>query len=160
MNGVIHTNTSDQTTSLGRELGSRLGAGDVIALFGDLGAGKTTLTRGIAQGLGVEDDVHSPTFTLIHEHRGKTPLYHVDLYRLASEEEVEDLGIEEYIYGGGLTVIEWADRMDAMLPPNRLDIELKMIGDTEREMRVQTDSDKIWTAIKDLVEDAGGRCWR
>ena len=90
----------------------------MIALFGDLGAGKTTLTKGIAVGLGLAADIHSPTFTLIHEHPGAVPLYHVDLYRLSCEEEIETLGLEEYIYSDGVTIIEWADRMKSLLPPD------------------------------------------
>lgn len=136
--------------ALGEKLGRLLGPGDVIALFGDLGAGKTTLTKGIARGLGLSADVHSPTFTLIHEHPGKVPLYHVDLYRLSHEEEVESLGIEEYIYGDGVTIIEWADRMTSLLPPDRLDIELRMQGDTERAIGLEADSERMSRIIGEL----------
>ena len=154
MKATIHTNSIEETLSLGEKLGARLAAGDVIALFGDLGAGKTTLTKGIAQGMNLSDDIHSPTFTLIHEHPGAIPLYHIDLYRLAHEEEVEGIGIEEYIYGDGVTIIEWADRMKTMLPEGRLDIELKMRGDTEREMTFETDSPRLSLVIEELINDA------
>ena len=103
---TILTNGRDETVGFGRRLGKLLRPGDVIALYGDLGAGKTTLTRGIADGLGLKADIHSPTFTLIHEHPGAIPLYHVDLYRLSSEDEVEALGLDEYLYGDGVTVLE------------------------------------------------------
>lgn len=138
--------------ALGERLGAKLMPGDVVALFGDLGAGKTTLTKGIARGMRLPAEVHSPTFTLIHEHPGEIPLYHVDLYRLASEEEVEWIGIEEYIYGEGVTIVEWADRMRRLLPPERLDIDLRMTGDTERELVFETASPRLWA----VVEETGG----
>jgi tRNA threonylcarbamoyladenosine biosynthesis protein TsaE len=140
---TIRTTSAEETMSLGEELGKRLRPGDVVALFGDLGAGKTTLTKGIARGMGVAADVHSPTFTLIHEHPGPIPLYHIDLYRLANEEEVEWIGIDEYMCGDGVTIIEWADRMQSMLPPERLDIDLRMKGETEREMVFRTGNPRI-----------------
>lgn len=147
---TISTTSAEETTALGERLGKLLSPGDVIALFGDLGAGKTTLTRGIAVGLGLEADIHSPTFTLIHEHPGPTPLYHVDLYRLSSELEVETLGLEEYIYSDGVTIIEWADRMTCMLPKDRLDITLRMQGDTERELIFEAESERMGKIIEGL----------
>lgn len=148
---VLTTNSAGETMALGEELGKRLAPGEVIALFGDLGAGKTTLTKGIARGLGLAADVHSPTFTLIHEHPGPIPLYHVDLYRLTSEDEVESLGIEEYIYSDGVTIVEWADRMKSILPPDRLDITLRVTGDTTRELALETGSDRIRRALNGLT---------
>ena len=154
MKTTTHTNNSIETLALGEALGARLRPGDVVALFGDLGSGKTTLTKGIATGMGLPDDIHSPTFTLIHEHIGAVPLYHVDLYRLVSENEVEGIGVEEYIHGGGVTVIEWADRMRPMLPPERLDIDIKMTGDDTREFTCETQSPRLWAIIKELTEHA------
>lgn len=150
MKKAIHTTSAGETMALGERLGTRLEPGDVLALFGDLGAGKTTFTKGLAVGLGLEADVHSPTFTLIHEHHGRIPLYHIDLYRLESELEVENIGIEEYIYGDGVTVIEWADRMKSLLPQGRLDIEFRMLGDVEREIIIETDSPRLWTIVEEL----------
>jgi tRNA threonylcarbamoyladenosine biosynthesis protein TsaE len=147
---TICTTSAEQTTALGERLGKHLKPGDVIALFGDLGAGKTTLTRGIAVGLGLDADIHSPTFTLIHEHPGPTPLYHVDLYRLSHEEEVETLGLEEYIYSDGVTIIEWADRMQTLLPSERLDITLRMITDTDRELIFETQSERLAGVIEEV----------
>ncbi|MCX6345780.1 MAG: tRNA (adenosine(37)-N6)-threonylcarbamoyltransferase complex ATPase subunit type 1 TsaE [Armatimonadetes bacterium] len=151
MKTTTYTNNCIETMALGEALGAKLAAGDVIALFGDLGAGKTTLTKGIAEGMNLPDDIHSPTFTLIHEHLGAVPLYHVDLYRLASEDDVESIGIEEYIYGHGVTIIEWADRMKTMLPPERLDIEIRMTGDETRDFTFETESPRLWTIIKELT---------
>ena len=150
MRTAITSNHPDDTLGLGEELGKLLRPGDVVALFGDLGAGKTTLTKGIAAGLGVAADVHSPTFTLIHEHAGRVPLYHVDLYRLEHEEEVADIGIEEYVHGDGVTVIEWADRMRSLLPEERLDITMRIIGDCQREMTFETRSPHFRLMISDL----------
>lgn len=113
MNIQFTTHSSDDTLSLGKKIGQHLEAGDIIFLFGDLGAGKTTLTQGIAQGLGVHKDeyVRSPTFTLVNEYRGKVPVFHVDLYRIASSHELEDLGLEEVFSGEGISIIEWAEKL-------------------------------------------------
>jgi len=143
---TIRTKSKDETMALGEQLGKHLRPGDVIALFGDLGAGKTTLTKGIAAGMNLPADVHSPTFTLIHEHPGPVPLYHVDLYRLSTEEEVERIGIDEYIYGDGVTVIEWADRMRSLLPSDRLDIEIRFEAKPALESRVtETEGENVRT---------------
>lgn len=93
-----------------------LSAGTIIALHGDLGAGKTCLVQGLARGLDIQGPVHSPTFTLINEYRGRLPLYHLDLYRLRGEQDALDIGIEQYLPGDGITVIEWADRIQTLLP--------------------------------------------
>jgi len=113
-----------------------LEAGDVILLEGGLGAGKTVLAQGIAQGLGVEDPVTSPTFTLIHEYAGRLPLYHVDLYRLAGDADAAAIGLEEYIYGDGVTVVEWPDRAGGLLPDDHLTVLLSPIAETKRALRL------------------------
>lgn len=154
MKKTIHTNSAEETMAFGEKLGKMLKQGDVLALFGDLGAGKTTFTKGLARGMNLTDDIHSPTFTLIHEHPGKIPLYHVDLYRLNSEAEVEMIGIEEYIFGNGVTIIEWADRMKSMLPDYRLDIDFKMQGDTKREMTLEAESPEIQKIIEEVTANA------
>lgn len=154
MKSTVRTNSADETMALGQSLGAKLQPGDVVALFGDLGAGKTTLTKGIAKGMGLPDDVHSPTFTLIHEHLGELPLFHVDLYRLGSEAEVEGIGIEEYIYGLGVTIVEWADRMKSMLPDERLDIDIRRTGDETREFTFETGSTRLWAIVKEITGNA------
>jgi tRNA threonylcarbamoyladenosine biosynthesis protein TsaE len=115
-----------ETFEFGRKLGDILQAGDLIAFTGDLGAGKTCCIQGIAAGIGVHDctAVTSPTYTLIHEYQGRIPLYHFDVYRLAREEDLYDLGYEEYFYGNGVTVIEWADRIMSFLPDEHLAVHL------------------------------------
>ena len=150
---TICTTSADETMALGERLGKHLAPGDVIALYGDLGAGKTTLAKGIAAGMGLAADIHSPTFTLIHEHPGTVPLYHIDLYRLSTELEVETLGLEEYIYSDGVTVIEWGEKIGSFLPAERLDITLRMTGDTDRELVFETRSERLGKVIGSLDAD-------
>lgn len=112
---------------------------DVVALTGQLGAGKTTLIQGIGKGAGVSDYVTSPTFIIVNEYPGRLPFFHVDLYRLESEAEVEDLGIEEYFDRGGVCVIEWAEKLGSLMPGTAHQIELEVISDTERKICVSSD---------------------
>ncbi|MBU0483489.1 MAG: tRNA (adenosine(37)-N6)-threonylcarbamoyltransferase complex ATPase subunit type 1 TsaE [Proteobacteria bacterium] len=136
-----------ETQTLGRRLGQTAIPGDVITLSGDLGAGKTTLTQAIGQGIEVPDSCYitSPTFALIHEYPARIPLYHIDLYRLADQEETETLGLEDYIYGEGLTVIEWPDRLGDLMPENYLGIELIFTGENARTV-ILTAHHKTWEA--------------
>ncbi|MGB9803152.1 MAG: tRNA (adenosine(37)-N6)-threonylcarbamoyltransferase complex ATPase subunit type 1 TsaE [Desulfofundulus sp.] len=122
---VWRTRSPGETEEFGRLLASILLPGDVLCLYGDLGAGKTVLARGIARGLGITRPVTSPTFTLINEYSGRLPLYHMDVYRLGGSGEMADLGYEEYFYGEGVTVLEWAGRVEEVLPSERLDIYFK-----------------------------------
>lgn len=108
--------------------------GAVIALWGEMGAGKTAFVHGLCQGLGIKDDVSSPTFALVHEHDGAIPLYHFDLYRLGDEDELESVGVEEYWYGRGLSAIEWPDRAGSRLPEARLDVTIAILGEYDREL--------------------------
>ncbi len=111
--------TKEQVKEMGYDLAIKAEPGMVIALVGDLGTGKTTLTRYIAQGLGIDQAITSPTFTIINEYReGRIPLYHMDVYRLERPEDLENLGVEEYFYGDGLCVVEWADKIMDYLPPH------------------------------------------
>lgn len=124
----------EQTAAIGCWLGKNSAPGDVILLDGDLGAGKTTLTQSIAHGLGIPPDqyVTSPSFALMHEYSGRFPLYHMDFYRLAGEDDIEGAGLLEYIGGKGLTVIEWADRLGSFCPEERLEISIQTTGETAR----------------------------
>ena len=134
---VTYTSPSvEKTLWLGQELGNQLAEGDVIALIGDLGGGKTWFTKGVALGLGIDSDsIVSPTFTLVNEYHGTHPLYHIDLYRLTTDSEVMALGLEEYITGNGIAVIEWADRWPAELPEETIQVELRMVNEHTRELR-------------------------
>lgn len=121
-----------QTQRLGARLGELLHGGELLLLDGDLGTGKTSLTQGIAEGLGVRQVVSSPTFTLLKEYEGRLPLYHFDLYRLDDAAEILDLGFEEYFSSGGVCVVEWANKAEALWPDEHLRIRLKMVSETKR----------------------------
>ncbi|MGC1404692.1 MAG: tRNA (adenosine(37)-N6)-threonylcarbamoyltransferase complex ATPase subunit type 1 TsaE [Thermodesulfobacteriota bacterium] len=124
------------TMQLGQRLASLLKAGDVVALYGELGAGKTCLVRGLAKGLIIaERQVASPSFSLINEYPGPLPLFHMDCYRLHLDEEIEELGLEEYFDGPGITVIEWAERIKD-LPEDRLDIVFTILDETGRHIQI------------------------
>lgn len=134
---VVQSSSPDESISFAERLGSLLRAGDLILLAGDLGAGKTTLTRGLAAGLGVKERyITSPTFTLINEYEGRVPLYHVDLYRMSGEGEVAGLGLED-LFSQGVLVVEWAERAGSILPVERLEIELQVTGETSRDIHVR-----------------------
>ena len=121
----ITTHSADETQALGEKLAKALRPGDVIAYFGDLGAGKTALTRGIARGLGIEDPVTSPTYTIVNEYlSGRIPLFHFDMYRLSSSDELFDIGWEDYLSRGGVCAVEWSENVeDALQDAIRVTIE-------------------------------------
>ncbi len=132
---ILYLYSLNETKSLGLTLGQLAEPADLICLDGDLGAGKTSLTQFIGKGLEVADGTYitSPSFSILHEYSGRIPLYHMDFYRLASVDEVIDLGFEEYFYLSGLTVIEWSKRAVEILPANRLQLEITVIDqDTRR----------------------------
>ena len=121
----ITTHSADETQALGQKLASRLAPGDVIAYFGDLGAGKTAFTRGLAQGLGITDPVTSATYTIVNEYlSGRIPLFHFDMYRLSSSDELFDIGWEDYLSRGGVCAVEWSENVeDALQDAIRVTIE-------------------------------------
>jgi len=125
----------EETWHIGEVLGSYLGPGDIVCLYGDLGSGKTNLAYGIARGLNVREQyITSPTFIFVNEYHGRTPLFHIDLYRLAEPEELENIGFREYLTTDGVTVIEWAEKAEYELPQERLSIYLAVIGEESREI--------------------------
>jgi len=131
----IISKNPEETRECGKKIGKNLFPTSIIALSGKLGSGKTTLIQGIGQGLGITTPIKSPSFTLIHEYQGFLPLYHFDLYRLISEEEIEHLGYEEYLFKKkGVVVIEWADKMESFLTFPHLKIKIKMIDFFQREI--------------------------
>lgn len=121
-----------ETQRLGSRIGKLTRPGDIFLLVGSLGAGKTCLTQGIAWGLGITEYTPSPSFVLIREFYGRLPLYHIDLYRLYHIEEIADLGLDDYLYGSGVCVIEWAEKGLSLMPQEHLLIEIGFLGDTER----------------------------
>ena len=125
----------DQTRQLGWTLGKTLRGGEVLAITGELGSGKTQLVKGIAQGLDIApSEITSPTFALIHEHEGRLPLYHIDLYRLETPRDIESIGLEEYFTRNAVVAIEWAERATSLLPPNRVQITLSHLADDTRRV--------------------------
>ncbi|HEY0874285.1 MAG TPA: tRNA (adenosine(37)-N6)-threonylcarbamoyltransferase complex ATPase subunit type 1 TsaE [Vicinamibacterales bacterium] len=129
------TRSEDETVAAGERLAQLLGPGDVVLLYGDLGAGKTAFVRGLAQGLGADPaEVSSPTFTLVQEYHGRVTLYHVDLYRL-EEREVDDLGLEELVLGDGVVAIEWAERWRGR-PDDVIEVRIEDVGEERRRLTI------------------------
>ncbi|SHJ67444.1 tRNA (adenosine(37)-N6)-threonylcarbamoyltransferase complex ATPase subunit type 1 TsaE [Paramaledivibacter caminithermalis] len=116
----------EETKELGYKIGKLLDKGDIVCLTGDLGAGKTTLTKSIAKGLEVREDVTSPTFNIIHEYHGRFPVYHFDVYRIMDIDEMYDIGYEEYFYGDGVCIVEWASQIEELIPKECLWIDIKL----------------------------------
>jgi tRNA threonylcarbamoyladenosine biosynthesis protein TsaE len=139
------THTADETHALGRRVGAVLRAGDVVVLDGELGTGKTVFAKGIAVALGVTEPVVSPTFTVVREYDAPTPLVHVDVYRLDHVQELHDLGFDDLVGGDAVTVVEWGDRVSAVLPA----------GDDDRAVSVEA-SGVSWAARRDALLDAVG----
>ena len=133
---TLISHSPEETHRIAADLAASLQAGAVLALHGDLGAGKTCFVQGLARGLGVARAVTSPTYTLVAEHPGRLRLYHIDLYRIRSEQEALNLGIDEYLFGDGVTALEWAERIAGLLPPHTLHIRLAP-GATDRERIVE-----------------------
>jgi len=130
----VISNSPKRTQEVGRKIGELAQPGDLILLVGQLGAGKTCLVQGIALGLGIKDYVSSPSFVLVREHQGGLPLYHIDLYRLDRLEESADLGLDDYVFGRGVCVVEWADKALELFPAENLLIEIKFISATKRAL--------------------------
>jgi tRNA threonylcarbamoyladenosine biosynthesis protein TsaE len=129
-------NSVEAAQAFGESWAAGLAGGEIIALHGVLGAGKTQLTKGLARGLGFRGDVTSPSFTIVHEYRGgRLPVYHIDLYRIRNEKEAIDIGLDEYLPGDGVTVIEWPERIASILPPRTQHWELEVVSLTERVIR-------------------------
>lgn len=151
MNCINISNQKELEKTAGK-LGKLVNSGDVICMVGDLGAGKTTFIQALAAGLGVEDYVTSPTFTLINEYEGRIPLYHFDVYRIDHIDEMENLGYEEYFYGDGICAIEWADLIKDILPYNYLWIEIEITGAESRLICFTGTNDYYREMVEELLE--------
>ena len=129
----------EETMEIGAKFAKGLKKGDVVALIGELGAGKTVFTKGVAKGLGVKNSryVNSPTFVIIKEYEGRFPLYHFDLYRLDGHSGFDDMNYEEYFYGDGVTVIEWADKIRELLPDGYWEVSLKATDEKRRDIKIK-----------------------
>ncbi|MEO0080256.1 MAG: tRNA (adenosine(37)-N6)-threonylcarbamoyltransferase complex ATPase subunit type 1 TsaE [candidate division WOR-3 bacterium] len=123
---VFHTAEAAATVELGRSLGTLLAPGQVVAFYGELGSGKTTMIKGVALGLGVRETVKSPSFVIITEYQGRMPVYHIDLYRITGPQELDALGLDSYLAGSGVCLVEWAERAQNLLPPETIQVRLKV----------------------------------
>ena len=132
---LYKSNSAKETENIAKAFAKTLKSGDVIAVSGDLGAGKTAFTAGIARGLGVKDCISSPTFTIVNCYQGMLPLYHFDVYRISDCDEMYDIGFEEYISGGGVTVIEWAEIIEDILPDDRYEVSITKNLDIHEDFR-------------------------
>ncbi|WP_374723941.1 tRNA (adenosine(37)-N6)-threonylcarbamoyltransferase complex ATPase subunit type 1 TsaE [Calidifontibacillus erzurumensis] len=149
---VFNSHSADETMDFAMKLAKKLRPGSVITLEGDLGAGKTTFTKGLARGLGVKRTVNSPTFTIIKEYTdGFIPLFHMDVYRL--EESDEDLGFDEYFHGDGVTVVEWAQFIEDQLPPELLQISIKYENEQERKIVLEPKGIQYVEICEELWKD-------
>lgn len=140
---TFYTKSAEETISLGKKIGSKLKKGDIIAMQGTLAAGKTTITKGIAQSLGISEDITSPTFCLISEYYGKMPLYHMDVYRLDGTEDFINLGVDDMLYGDGVCIIEWSEKIMDELPKNTIILRIMQQEDGSRKIELENFNENI-----------------
>ena len=151
MNNIeLISHSPQETQNLGRCIGEMSQPGDIFLLTGNLGAGKTCLTQGIAHGLGINEYTASPSFMLVREYQGRLPLYHMDLYRLDNIEEIADLGLDEYLYRQGVSVIEWAEKGLSVLPAEHMMITIDYISETERRFSFQPNGSRYSEMIPEI----------
>lgn len=153
----LNSHSPEQTQRLGVQLGELAQAGDVFLLSGSLGSGKTCLTQGIAWGIGVKEYAFSPSFVIVREYYGRLTLYHIDFYRLNSIGEIVDLGLDEYLGGSGVCVVEWADKGITVLPQENLLIRFSHISDTERSLSLEPRGERYSQLLKSL--NLGSEIW-
>ena len=146
----LTSHSPEETQKFGVSIGKVAYPGDIFMLVGNLGVGKTCLTQGIAWGLGIKEYAVSPSFVLVRELYGRLPLYHIDLYRLDHVEEIEDLGLDEYLYGNGVCVVEWAEKGLDVLPAEHLMIEISYLSDTERGFRFKPSGQRYRELIRQM----------
>jgi len=145
--------SAEHTMEISARIGSFLQKGDVIALEGTLAAGKTTLTRGIARALAIDEPVTSPTFTLINEYPGRCRLFHCDVYRLNQAAELEDLGFDEYLSGKGVTAVEWAEKIPDALPPDAVWVSFTYEDENRRKIRISGPAQKVRDLLQDISRE-------
>jgi tRNA threonylcarbamoyladenosine biosynthesis protein TsaE len=147
---TLTTNSPEETVALGHALGKLAQPGDIYLLVGQLGAGKTCLTQGITHGLAINEYALSPSFVIMRELHGRLPLYHMDFYRLDNIAEISDLGLDDYLYGRGVCVIEWAEKGMSVLPDDHLLIRIQYISDTERNLEIIPTGERYEKLVEDL----------
>ncbi|MDD6968648.1 MAG: tRNA (adenosine(37)-N6)-threonylcarbamoyltransferase complex ATPase subunit type 1 TsaE [Treponema sp.] len=140
---TFFTHSADETTALGYKIGKKLKKGDIIAMQGTLAAGKTTITKGIAQALDISEEITSPTFCLISEYYGKMPLYHMDVYRLDGTEDFINLGVDDMLYGDGVCIIEWSEKIMDELPKNTIILRILPQDDNSRKIEIENFNETI-----------------
>ena len=140
---TFFTHSADETTALGYKIGKKLKKGDIIAMQGTLAAGKTTITKGIAQALDISEENTSPTFCLISEYYGKMPLYHMDVYRLDGTEDFINLGVDDMLYGDGVCIIEWSEKIMDELPKNTIILRILPQDDNSRKIEIENFNETI-----------------
>ncbi|MBP9023674.1 MAG: tRNA (adenosine(37)-N6)-threonylcarbamoyltransferase complex ATPase subunit type 1 TsaE [Spirochaetes bacterium] len=134
---VFISKNEDESRRIAFDLGKNAKPGEVYSVTGTLGAGKTLMAKEFARGLGITDDITSPTFTILEEYAGKIPFYHFDLYRIESPEEIELMGFEEYFYGNGVSWIEWAEKCGSLMPEKHISVTIEIISDEERRITLE-----------------------
>jgi tRNA threonylcarbamoyladenosine biosynthesis protein TsaE len=149
MSEVFISRSPEETRAVGERLGTRLGPGAVVACIGELGAGKTCFLQGLGRGLGIESGVTSPTFVLVNQYRGRLPVYHLDAYRTETLTELIDIGVEELLHGDGVTVIEWAEKLLPLLPPQTITVTITGLGDEPRRLVIEGAADLIEAPDRD-----------
>lgn len=154
----VMSHSPEQTGHLGEFLARHLLPGDIVAFFGELGAGKTCMIQGICRGLGVPEEVYitSPTFVLMNRYQGRLPIYHFDFYRLTCEEEIIGVGYEEYLFGEGVSLIEWADRAGGLLPEGCMQVRMQVVSPTGRRIEISAQGGgyekrlSMWSAMGEV----------
>jgi len=136
---TVISNCEYETVAFGKKLGEKLKSGDVVALYGELGAGKTAFTRGVAEGLGIKMSISSPTFTIVNEYPGEIPLFHFDMYRLESENELFDIGWDDYHDRGGICIVEWSEKVPGAFLPETISVKIDNLGENSRKITVSNE---------------------
>ncbi|TES91294.1 MAG: tRNA (adenosine(37)-N6)-threonylcarbamoyltransferase complex ATPase subunit type 1 TsaE [Candidatus Cloacimonadota bacterium] len=142
---VIISMSPEETMKLGEDFAKALKQGDVVAFYGELGSGKTTMIKGICSGLGIEGGVRSPSFVFLRIYKAENTVYHFDFYRLKKKEELLNTGYDEFFYNSGIVLLEWADRIEDLLPELRFDVVMKILNENEREIRISHTGQRVWS---------------
>jgi len=152
---TCRTSSGQETINLGLRLGTLLNEGDIVALAGDLGSGKTWFTKGVGLGLEISSDtvITSPSFSLMNEYQGRCALFHIDVYRLENVIDFLDAGLDEYLYGNGVTVMEWADRWPEVLPERRIKVQFVILDESSREITLSAYHPKTLGILKQIREE-------